>query len=192
MDTAEIDLFKYFVDKAYVENGLLYTRSAVFTSLLVLIAGFAIKELLLTDKRTARTRTALVLVAVLGIGICVAWFFVSERSMQYMQAWHRDAYKVATNSEVIKKYWTIRPWGPARPGEEAGTRSLSATLTFWEWRASTWYKALAVLFAVFWLAFLVVGLRMPAHERPPGERGNEPEPTARPSGPSPTQPGPTA
>ncbi len=165
-DATEVDLFKFFIDKAYVENGLLYTRSAVFTSLLVLIAGFAIKELALAEKRSRRTRSALILVALLGLGMSVAWFFVCQRSVESMQAWHRDAHRIATNSEAIRKCWSIRPWGSPQAGGETDTPALAA-LAFWKWRPSTWYKALAVMFGTFWLVLLVMGLRLPVTEGQP-------------------------
>lgn len=164
MEAAEIDLFKFFIDKAYAENTLLYTRSAVFTSLLAIMAGFALKELALTEKRSYRTKGALVLVALLGIGISVAWYFVNQKSMEYVHSWQRDAYRVAAGSEIIKKNWKLR-WQPRDPAEEHPS-ALAAGLTFWEWRPSTWYKALASMFGAFWVALLVYGLFMSLKEVP--------------------------
>ena len=137
MSTNEsLDLFKFCLDKAYVETGLFYTRCTVFTTLLTLLAGFVLKEMISEGRKSVNFGVALILVAGLGLSVSVAWFFVNRQSILYNRAWLANARQIVDRDPSLKSAIDA-----ARdlPGMREQSPSLREWVQFWRWPASCWF-----------------------------------------------------
>jgi len=158
MSTNEsLDLFKFCLDKAYVETGLFYTRGTVFTTLLTLLAGFVLKEMIPEGRKSANFGAALIMVSVLGLSVSVAWFFVNRQSILYNRAWLANARQIANGDTSLKNAIDAARDLPGMREQSASPREW---VQFWCWPASRWFQMLAVIFAIFWSVLLLKGINI--------------------------------
>jgi hypothetical protein len=156
-EKAQIDLFKYCIDKGFAEATLTYTQVTTILGLQAILTGFVISNLkdipnLLPNPQM---RFFFALGAGAGVFINLTLFFVTRKSIKYNRDWMADAATLRTNTKVLSQ--SIQR-AVATPGLAAEPQSwlhrMCLAVAFWQWRATTWFLVLAVILCGVWCGVL--------------------------------------